>query len=741
MTPQEQKKIMDERDKELDKVLKISKAVRFAYSIGKIKNYGALLSAIGYEGNWILSTYFPSELTQPVLYKDIQEKLDDLRIEVSTRYWLKLNPPPPSDEKQAKLDEAFKKALEKDALDDKRHEELDKDYGWVPAKTEKAKLYWFQKKTAQEMYSAIMKGARGQLLLAPVGVGKTFMYGALLAKLREEKFHQKIGCMSPWPYLIVTKANIVEQTKRVLENHFGMKHPRDVMVINIDQLRSKFGELFVDEVEEVKDGIEVTTWKWRDLIYPGVIVWDECQILKNSGSTQHKIAASYNELANTYQIFSSATPFTRVAEAKCFAVATRLKQKLTGPMETELTNTNWNLFAQMVSSPHNPIDHSPPAVEKFMERMEDYVVRVQNVRPQFHAKNKVHMIDFITAEGKKFYDKAIERFTEKKKKIDLLLGEGGIDKGTASIMTLVAIQQYRLAAESNPDRVLWLANNMYKAVQEGYSAVCAVNFKQTITKCVVKLNEMGVDRNLISLIWGGASKKASEKQVSKAAIQADPTVMAALAAAGITLDDLDMGDEVEANPTADDLPKHLRLGSMTQPQRQNEIDNFQKGKSLYCFYTFKSGGVGLSLHHTDEFTIQKVRHKKSGYAFKEDIANIPTRPRITYVAPTWSAIELVQGIGRAPRLTSLSDTQQLLVFFRGTWEEQVAKVVSVKLRCLSKVVKSINKESWEDMIVGYKNPDDFINDSEDTVDEDEVEGIDGVFIDAEENLNQQQEAA
>src|SRR4051812_25757485 len=123
MTPQEQKKIMDERDKELDKHLKIAKAVRFAYSIGKIKNYAELLSAIGYPADWIVQTYYYNERIQPVLYKDIQEKLDDLRIEITTRYWLKLNPPPPSDEKQAKLDEAFKKALEKDALDDKRHEE------------------------------------------------------------------------------------------------------------------------------------------------------------------------------------------------------------------------------------------------------------------------------------------------------------------------------------------------------------------------------------------------------------------------------------------------------------------------------------------------------------------------------------------------------------------------------------------------------------------------------------------
>ena len=39
-------------------------------------------------------------------------------------------------------------------------------------------------------------------------------------------------------------------------------------------------------------------------------------------------------------------------------------------------------------------------------------------------------------------------------------------------------------------------------------------------------------------------------------------------------------------------------------------------------------------------------------------------------------------------------------FYRGTVEERQARVVGVKLHCLSKVVR--NKESWEDLIIGRK---------------------------------------
>jgi hypothetical protein len=121
---------------------------------------------------------------------------------------------------------------------------------------------------------------------------------------------------------------------------------------------------------------------------------------------------------------------------------------------------------------------------------------------------------------------------------------------------------------------------------------------------------------------------------------------------------------------------------------------------LYCIYTYKAGGVGLSLHHSDELTKQKVRRQKNGYAIVEDIPNIPTRPRKVTVGPTWSPIDLVQGCGRAPRLTSLSDTEQTFLYYRGTEEEKQAFVVTHRLRCLSKVVRQ--HENWQDLITNHE---------------------------------------
>jgi hypothetical protein len=236
------------------------------------------------------------------------------------------------------------------------------------------------------------------------------------------------------------------------------------------------------------------------------------------------------------------------------------------------------------------------------------------------------------------------------------------------------------------------------------------------------LNEKyGISRDNISLIWGGGAKVASEKQKKKANLKANAEVMAALKSRGIDIEDLGFDDVDDFIPSMKP-PEHLRLGIQSKVERQKEIDKFQSGKSLYCLYTFKSGGVGLSLHHTDEMTKVKCRRKKNGWVYIEDIPSIPTRQRVTFLSPTYSAIELVQGLGRAPRLTSFSDTSQTIIFYAGTIEARVKQIVDMKLRCLSKVVQT--KESWSEVVAGLPET---IKEDDDDSGEDEG----GMFVESE----------
>jgi len=557
------------------------------------------------------------------------------------------------------------------------------------------KLFAFQERAAVQLLNNIIKkNMRGQMLRAAVGTGKTFIIGAVARRLLDMQFTDG-KTYSPWPIVYVTKASIVQQTERVLQNLFGIDIVNEVKVINIEQLRASFGELMVRTETVVKWGQEEVKWVWRKGVHPLIILWDECQILKNTGSQQSALAQAFNEINDpeTYQIFFSATPFLRVCEAKCFAVATRLKRKYGITEGVALSNESWADYASHIAGASEPEEYCQASVKRLMESLNPYIVDVKGVRPQFNALNSIQLIEFATEEERRFYTDAWEKYEERKKKI-----EGYELSGSQSrFLILAQFTVFRKAAELC--RAERLADAMYDAVQKGEAATCAANFKGTISRIVQILHsKYGVPRDMISLIWGGGKTAKNEKQKKKEKLDAAPDVLALLGELGMTMDDLKLGDVDEyVDDDKDNAIMHkLRLGPQSKVERQKEIDRFQSGKSLYCLFTFKAGGVGLSLHHTDELTKEKCRRKKNNWVHVEDVASIPTRPRICFLAPTFSAIELVQGLGRCPRLTSLSDTRQIVIFYRGTIEERVAAIVSQKLRCLKEVVRT--RESWESVI-------------------------------------------
>jgi hypothetical protein len=620
----------------------------------------------------------------PLSYKELQDYLTGLQQELEQRF---KRPPP----------------ILQPLVESKTQEPVEKlkDYGFVPSPNERFFPYWFQKKLIVEVVDDILKNdMRGQTVLSSTGTGKTFMAGGIVRRLVDVGFadNKTYGAVK---YLYVTRASIVEQTKRVFEKFFNLGIKDSVEILNIEQLRSRAGAIWVKENMQIVDGAEVWTWEWRKMMNPVVILWDECQALKNEGSSQHKIGVAFNNLKTpTYQIFISATPYTRVCEAKCFAVSTRknVKDTLGLSADSFLNNELWPTYSSTIASPGSAYDYNEAAIERFVKDMDKYIKRVRGVRPQFDAKNTIRLISFKTKEEQHYYDDTERRYLEKKAKMEKDIESGSLSN--PGIMALVILNERCMAAEyCRKDQ---LAEMMYQAEQDGFAPCCAVKNKRTLIAVVQILNtKYGVDRNNICLVWGGGQTQLNKKQKTKAAMIDKAEAIRAL---GMDVEEMmeSMGVKDIEDRVIEELPAHLRLGPQSPEERQKEIDRFQSGKAKYCLYTFKAGGVGLSLHHCDELTKEKVRHKESGYAVEEDIPKIPVRPRKNFVTPTYSAIELVQGLGRCPRLTSLSDTPQELVYYRNTVEEGVARIVAQKLRCLSRVVRM--KESWEDVIMSGVDP-------------------------------------
>lgn len=115
------------------------------------------------------------------------------------------------------------------------------------------------------------------------------------------------------------------------------------------------------------------------------------------------------------------------------------------------------------------------------------------------------------------------------------------------------------------------------------------------------------------------------------------------------------------------------VGGQSGKEREQMRNDFQSGKRDIMLLTVRAGGVGISLHH-DRPT---------------------TKPRYIVIPPTWSAIDLVQVLGRGHRLTSISPTIQEILWYGDTIEEDVCDRVALKLKCLSKAITA--KETFTDI--------------------------------------------
>lgn len=205
---------------------------------------------------------------------------------------------------------------------------------WLPPSSaaQKCTLFPHQVKAAKDLaYQLFIKNHRTALLRAGVGVGKTYMFGQFVRWLWDKNWFQEVMCLSAWPVLIVTKASIVEQTRRVMVNQFGLDPHRQVTVINYDALRATFGSsTMIESTFEVEGGIRYRKFKWRPFIHPKLFILDEAQSAKNEDSQQSMIIQSIAAIDDPLVkvVCSSATPWTRISEAKYFCINTHMNYRL-----------------------------------------------------------------------------------------------------------------------------------------------------------------------------------------------------------------------------------------------------------------------------------------------------------------------------------------------------------------------------------------------------------------------------
>ena len=102
--------------------------------------------------------------------------------------------------------------------------------------------------------------------------------------------------------------------------------------------------------------------------------------------------------------------------------------------------------------------------------------------------------------------------------------------------------------------------------------------------------------------------------------------------------------------------KCIVWGNNKGTEREDNIEDFQLGKSRIIIVNTAAGGAGISLHDVNGLN-----------------------PRLALISPSHSAINIKQSLGRVWRDGSKSKAIQKIVFVNGTVEEQVCESMIRKL--------------------------------------------------------------
>lgn len=556
---------------------------------------------------------------------------------------------------------------------------VDQSRAFIKGSKQIAELRNWQQDAANEVYHKLyVLNYSAVLLVSGTGTGKTFIAGNIIARAIDDQQSLRHHCISPFPYVYMTAAPVVEQTSRDLEYRFGIDIlGQSVVVTNYEKLLTNYSKRFLEKKIEIDlvTGQEKLYYVFNQILVPHFWDWDEMHKITRNDAQRTQIAQAVNDLpveARPKQLFMSATPFARIKDCKTFALACNYRLS-DGSI---LNDTNWDDFAKSVATDGDPAAYTEASMERFMALFAPYIVNVRAPHGKFKAKNRCRLIAFPSPEAKARVDRAWIIYQEKKARI-------GQDKDYGPFEEWVALGQFLKATEYEKGDVF--EELMFNAVENGRAAVCAVRYKGTVEKIVRKLMMRGVKREEISLIWGGAAnggmKRLNEDELHKVIRKiASGQVVSRKVLKQVETQLLETEHEKTEIEMAGMM--EMRLGSQNLDERQREIDRFQTGKSLYCIYTYSAGGTGLSLHHTNVDPRGRP---------------VALRQRRTFASPVFNFREFIQGLGRAHRsIFSLSDTEQDILFFEDSYEEAVMVIVSQKMRCLKKVVPY--REAWYDAI-------------------------------------------
>lgn len=523
--------------------------------------------------------------------------------------------------------------------------------------------------------------ARAVLQNGKTGSGKTVVADALIDWFIAQGLHKPDPTLPipiAYPIIWLTVSNAVEQTKRsLIEVGLGEFLDTIIHVIGYSDLTTERGYTrFVEKKEEIDpfdpDGNIITTYNWRPGSIPKFLILDEAHSVQREDSIRSQVIESLDKVERTLinpitgksmfnmkALFLTATPVERVSDLRVFICMTNIKYQ--GQLIT------WDNFTTAFA---NPITYGKPDVvtkestRRLWKVCRHRIIELPRIKWKHKAINICRVYQFESEEDRQIYAAAWERHIERCR----LLGK---DPDAGAEYTSLMI----FAKDVEPIRAKQVVREMFQNVQAGGSSVMATRFTGTIIRAMfILMDEYGVSRDQISVIWGGRKNIKPDKIITTEDLT---NIFAHAQQTGGILDAetkrlikrnlawnedrLLFGDTSDAAQAA----RYQRLcdlkliGIQTKERRQQEIDKFMSGQALYCFFTADSGGTGLSLEHKSP----------------------RTRPRKVWATPIYNGKQFVQVMGRCPRRVSISDTEQYICLMDRTIEsEHVGPILDKKLQ-------------------------------------------------------------
>jgi hypothetical protein len=528
----------------------------------------------------------------------------------------------------------------------------------------------------RKAYSQIMRElytpnahARAALLPLNTGAGKTYIAAAVIKNLQQNNYYgaQSLGIMDVF-YICPKRVQI--KTRRVLAAAGIRGVDTEVQVVTFNELSSrKFNSHFAIETVD-RFGSPTEVYKWRIPAFrPKLIIVDECHKIKKPKSKITKIIQAFLEFTDTRWLFMSATPAVVSNDLQTFALASR---KIYG--NEPVSFNNWSEVARAIGGA------DPARVHKKIDtlrHMRDWFGDLIVDPPQDPRKVKqfcnVKIVPFDNETQRLRYRAAEEDWRIKCERIGKIPSE----RGEALALTTM----FRMRAEQI------LAPTLGKLALEshakGFSPIIGVASTESVKLIIAFLTKNGVERNNISLIWGG-TRIIKEHEVytlyefNKIADEVHNN--------GGTLDHLDakkkakyrltqkyftqrwgVGESAKEQAERNDWLERMMLKPQTAEAQQIEVDKFQAGATQFCIFTLAAGSVGIDLDH---------QHDQA-------------RPRESFFSPTFYAEEIIQAFGRGYRESTISNINQWMVFLKDTIvANTVAPMLSNKIRNVNQLART-----------------------------------------------------